>query len=821
MSKSDSAVDYAATGLSAAQVRARAAAGKRNVLPPRGGKSFWNIVRTNVFTRINAILGVLFLMVISTGSWINSAFGLLIIVNSVIGAVQEFRARRTLASLSIIGAEQPLVVRDGECRPCAQEDLVIDDVIVLQPGSQVVVDGQVLSADYLAMDESLLTGESAEVEKKAGDAIYSGSFVAAGTGRYRVQKVGADSYAARLTAQAAKFSLDKSQLQAGIDSILKYITWILIPVGIFTVISQAGFLGNNWRALVLAITGALVPMVPEGLVLITSTAFALGIIRLGKRKCLVQELPAIEGLARVDIVCADKTGTLTAAELEFAEMKIIEAEPAEKLKSEIAQLVWADPAPNSTIKALQEVFPCPAELWEVHGRKVFNSRDKWSGVVFSEVIGGESNSEVQSPLPATSTIATGHRTFLLGAPDILDAAGTYRSYWEPAAAQGLRVLLLGESSADLEKENSAGSALPPLRARAVLILRQKIRPDAAATLDFFREQGVEIKVISGDNAVSVAAVARRLGMGEVAAVDTRELAPDELAAKVEQNQIFGRVRPAQKQEMVRALQKAGHTVAMTGDGVNDVLALKDADISIAMGNGSSAARTVAKIVLLDNRFATLPYVVAEGRRVIGNIERVAKLFLTKTVYSALLAMLVIFAGVPFPFQPIHVTITGWFTIGIPAFILALPVNNQRARPGFTRRVLAFSFPAGVAVASAAFFTYIGVRAQQSVMTPQLLTQASTAALAALIISATWVLVQVARPWQLWKVLLILLPLIFYSIIFTWSFTQQIFHLDSTNLSFMLYGLAGGVGGIVLLELLCGVKKIWNKRLKNQQKVSVP
>ncbi|MBM7824535.1 cation-transporting ATPase E [Arcanobacterium pluranimalium] len=767
---------YAQNGLSTKEVKSRFANGQVNKLPPRSGKTVKDIVRDNVCTRINAILSVLFVMVIVTGSWINSAFGMLIVVNSLIGIVQELRAKSTLESLSLIGEEHPTVVRDGEERQVTQEELVLDDVVVIKAGNQIVVDGEVLAADYLAVDESMLTGESDPVVKEPGDPIVSGSFVVVGTGKFRVSKVGAQSYAAQIAAQASKFTLHKSQLQAGIDSILKYITMILVPVGILTIIAQVRQDGSaDWREVILAITGALVPMVPEGLILITSTAFALGVIRLGKRKCLVQELPAIEGLARVDVVCADKTGTLTENTLEFSQLVALNGSDTETYREALAQLVWADPDPNATTQALCDAFEKPANSWEVRERKPFSSTDKWAGISFQhdDAVHG----------------------FVFGAPDVLDPDAQAGNQAEEYGNQGLRVLLFGKVNKPFADVDIARDVTP----LALVLFDQKLRDDVPDTLAYFAEQEVNLKIISGDNAKSVAAVTRRLGVDVGETVDARTLTdPASFGQTIEDAQVFGRVTPAQKKEMVHALQERGHTVAMTGDGVNDVLALKDADIGVAMGTGSSAARSVAKIVLLDNKFATLPYVVGEGRRVIGNIERVANLFLTKTIYSVLIATLVLLSNIPFPFQPIHVSITGWFTIGIPAFFLALPPNNQRARDGFVRRVLSFAAPAGVIVGLCAFTAYMVVSGGH---VPARHVQESTAALAALIVPATWVVALIARPWNWWKILLLTLPLVAYSIIFTCEFTQRLFVLDSSNETMMLTGLGIGFIGAICVEVL--------------------
>lgn len=773
----DAAVDPA-RGLTAAEVAERVAAGEVNALPPRSGRTTGQIVHDNVFTRINAMLGVLLVFVLATGSWINAAFGLLIIANSAIGIVQELRAKRTLDSLAVVGEAHPRVRRDGAEAQIERDDVVLDDIVLIGPGEQIVVDGVVTESAYLEVDESLLTGESDPIPKRPGDEIMSGSFVASGTGGYRATKVGGDAYAAQLTAEAAKFSLVHSELQAGIDWILKAITWVLVPVGVLTIIGQIRVGADGWREIILAVSGALVPMIPEGLVLITSTAFALGVIRLGRRKCLVNELPAIEGLARVDVVCADKTGTLTENAMAFGGLEALGGHSEEEAREALRQLGAADDAPNSSMSAIVDGVGRAERPWTVTARQPFTSAKKWSGMSFAE--GGD---------------------WVLGAPDVLASSGSSQAAAaagrraQEIASTGLRVLLLGRAGVEVTAEGAPGAVDPV----ALVVLEQKIRPDAAGTLEYFRNQGVEVKVISGDNADSVGAVTRSLGMDSGAPVDARRIPDADFDRVVNESHVFGRVTPQQKRAMVSALQGAGHTVAMTGDGVNDVLALKDADLGVAMGSGTAATRSVAKIVLLDDKFATLPHVVGEGRRVLGNIERVANLFLTKTIYSSILAILVLLFAVPFPFQPIHVTITGWFTIGIPAFILSLPPNNERARDGFVGRVMRFGFPAGAVVAVASFATFMAVRDPHP--TAQQAAQASTAALVALIISATWVLATVARPYEWWKIALIGLPLVGYGVIFTTGVTQRVFKLDSGNVEAMAVGTAAGLIGAAAIEAL--------------------
>lgn len=787
------------TGLSDAEVAARVADGKTNDVPTRAARSVSEIVRGNVFTRINAILGVLFIIVLSTGSVINGAFGLLIIANSAIGIIQELRAKQTLDKLAIVGQAKPLVRRRSGTVPLAPSEVVLDDVIELGPGDQIVVDGEILEEANLEVDESLLTGEADPIAKDAGDPVMSGSFVVAGSGAYRATKVGREAYAAKLAEEASKFTLVKSELRNGINKILQFITYLLVPAGVLIIYTQLFTTDAGWRESVLRMVGALVPMVPEGLVLMTSIAFAVGVIRLGRKQCLVNELPAIEGLARVDVVCADKTGTLTENGMRVSDVKNIDDLGVADV---LAQLAADDARPNASMSAIAEAYKMPPG-WTATAIAPFKSATKWSGTSYGE-----------------------HGNWVIGAPDVLlDPASPVAEEAERIGAKGLRVLLLGSSDCSVDDARAPGTVTPA----ALVVLEQRVRPDARGALDYFASQKVSIKVISGDNAVSVGAVAGSLGL-EGETMDARKLPdqPDALAETLEEYTTFGRVRPDQKRAMVHALQSRGHTVAMTGDGVNDVLALKDADIGVAMGSGSSASRAVAQIVLLDNKFATLPYVVGEGRRVIGNIERVSNLFLTKTVYSVLLAVLVGLAGLSaklfgsdpllFPFQPIHVTIAAWFTIGIPAFVLSLAPNNERAHPGFVRRVMTSALPSGVVVGIATFTSYLlAYQGRAATETEQ--TQASTAALITLLVAAVWVLAVVARPYEWWRVALVAVSAAAYVVIFSIPFARELFILDPSNAAITSMAFGVGLAGAAAVEVIWWVqgrvlgeqRRLWRPR----------
>lgn len=796
-------------GLDDAEVAERVAASQVNSIPDRSGRSVGQIIRSNVFTRINAILGVLFILVAITGDFRNGLFGLIIVANSGIGIIQEIRAKRTLDKLAIVGQTKPMVRRAGVVRELAPDQVVLDDIIEIGAGDQVVVDGEMVEATALDVDESLLTGEADPVDKAPGDKILSGSFVVAGSGAYRATKVGADAYAAQLAAEASKFTLVASELRSGIDQILKVITWLLIPAGILTIVNQLFISRSDFNSSILGMVAALVPMVPEGLVLMTSIAFAVGVVRLGRRQCLVNELPAIEGLARVNIVCADKTGTLTENGMRLSELESVGATTDVDLGEVLAALAAHDPRPNASMQALAEAYP-QAPDWSVSAVEPFTSAKKWSGMSFRDATG------------------TDRGNWIVGAPDVLlDPDSETAARATELGSTGLRILLLSHTDVLVDRPPADGAVTPgdatPI---ALIVLEQRVRPDARDTLEYFAHQHVDVKVISGDNARSVGAVAASLGLGSAdTSVDARSLPTDtaELADVVEHGVTFGRVRPDQKRAMVQALQSTGNTVAMTGDGVNDVLALKDADIGVAMGSGSSAARSVAQIVLLDNKFATLPYVVGEGRRVIGNIERVANLFLTKTVYAVLLALFVGLGGLAakifgftalsYPFQPIHVTISAWFTIGVPAFVLSLAPNNERAQTGFVRRVLSRAVPNGIVVGLATFVTYIlvnpggsgvalGSKHAATLTAEQ--TQASTATLVTLIAVALYVLAVVARPYNWWKAILIALSVLGYVVIFAWPWAQDLFILDPSNAGMMSVSAVCAGVGILAVEVLSRV-----------------
>ncbi len=701
-------------GLTADEVTQRVRAGQVNVADDRTSRTLSEILRANVFTRFNAILGTAFVLILIFGEGQDSLFGFVLLFNVLIGVIQEWRAKRTLDRLAVLNAPGARVVRDGEVREIPVTEVVLDDLCDLVAGEQVAADGVVLAVDGLELDESMLTGESDPVTKQDGDEVLSGSIVVAGRGRFQVTRVGADAYARRLATEARRFTLTHSELMDGINQILRYVQWALLPTAVLLAFSQF-HVQKDTHAAIAGVVAGVVAMVPEGLVLLTSLAFGLAAITLARRKVLIQELPAVEGLARVDVVLLDKTGTLTEGVIAFD--RIHEFAPDDPVSEALGALA-DDANRNATLNAICEAFPAP-DGWERTGSTPFSSGRKWSAVTFGD-----------------------RGTWVLGAPEMVwtdrDADDPVRADADRFASEGQRVLLLARTEAALVEEE-----LPDgLSASALVVFEEEIRPDAADTLRYFAEQGVRCMVISGDNPRTVGAVARRVGVaGADRPFDARELPDDldELAAVLDNVSVFGRVSPQQKRGIVGALQSRGHVVAMTGDGVNDALALKDADIGIAMGSGAPATRAVAQVVLLDGRFANMPSVVAEGRRVIANVERVASLFVTKTVYAMLLAIAIGVARWPYPFLPRHLTIVSSLTIGIPAFFIALAPNSSRYVPGFVRRVLLIAGPAGVIAATSTFTAYAIARHYEDLL------QAQTAATITLLIVGLWVLNVLSRP----------------------------------------------------------------------------
>ncbi|MEV0202867.1 HAD-IC family P-type ATPase [Nonomuraea sp. NPDC050691] len=744
-------------GLTAAQ----AAQAKRNIVPRRSSRSFGAIIRANVFTLFNLVIGVLWALILIFGQWQDGLFGLVIVANALIGIVQEWRAKRTLDRLAVINEAPVRVRRDGRDQEIHPQDVVLGDLILLGSGDRLLVDGEVVESDGLEIDESLLTGEADPVHKRPGDRVLSGSFAVAGSGAFVATHVGTDAYAVRLAEEASKFHLAHSELREGIANFIKYVTWLVVPIGALLIYSQLRNSADFGTAITGAVAG-IVTMIPEGLVLMTSIAFAVGVVRLGRRKCLVQELPAIEGLARVDVLCLDKTGTLTAGGMDLDEVLPIgdgqgDGQSGRATVDEaLAALANLDQRPNATAQAVQVRYPAMPAGWAATASVPFSSARKWSGADFGE-----------------------RGAWLLGAPDVLLDGGDGYERAATLASTGARVLALcrtGDLAAAERGDPDTG-----VECVALVTLKQRIRPDAHETLGYFARQGVAVKVISGDNPEAVSAIATGLGIPDGhRAVDARTLPeddPDKLADMLAANTVFGRVTPRQKRQFVGALQSRGHTVAMTGDGVNDVLALKDADLGIAMGAGSPATKAVAQVVLLDNAFATLPHVVGEGRRVLANIERVSNLFLTKTFYAIALSLATGVLGLMFPFAPRHSTLVNALTIGIPAFFLALAPTLERSRPGFVPRVLRFAVPAGVLCAAAMLLSFWAAHSGTST-----LNEDRTSAVITLFLTTWWVLILIARPLTWLRVGLVAAMAVLFAGALSIPFVREFFALEPGDIS---------------------------------------
>jgi cation-transporting P-type ATPase E len=772
--------------LSRAEVEERVADGRVNRAPGGTSRSLWAIVRANVFTRFNAILGGLLVVILTVGPVQDALFGIVLVTNTGIGIYQEWRAKRTLDRLTLLTTPAVRVVRDGERREVAVDEVVTDDVVELTQGTQIVADGAVLTSDGLEVDESLLSGESVPLEKGPGTRVLSGSFVTAGQGWYRADRVGPDSYANQITAEARRFSLVRSELRRGTDRILGLVTWAIVPTASLLVVSQM----RSQESLAGAIRGTVAgvgAMIPEGLVLLTSIAFTAGVLRLGQRRVLVQELAAIEGLARVDVVCTDKTGTITEPDLEVSELVVLDGVDRAEVEAALGALAAADPEPNASGRALAGAFPSPG--WTPTWRAAFSSARRWSGAGF----GTHGDWIVGAPNILLDVGPGGDGDDRVAGPGTDGPRARAARLVDDQSRRGRRVLLVARPRG--EPPPGAPPAGPPV---ALVAIEERVRPNARTTLEYFASQGVTLKVMSGDDPRTVGAVAARVGIAEAgSAHDARNLPEDagEAADLVEGTHVFGRVGPQQKQTMVRALQRRGHTVCMTGDGVNDVLALKQSDLGVAMGSGAAVSRSVAPVVLLDSDFAGLPPVLAEGRRVIANVERVANLFVTKTVYATLLALSVGVLHVPFPFLPRHLTIISSLTIGIPAFFLALAPNDRRAVPGFVERVLRFAGPAGTLAAVATMSAY-GMARSQDVST----IEARTTATITLFIVAMWVLAILARPFTFWRFELVaaMAGLFVLALLVPWS--RHFFALDLAPRAVTVGAVAIAATAAGLLEL---------------------
>src|SRR3954447_16612646 len=655
--------------------------------PEDSSRSVSSIVAGNVFTLFNAIIGAFFVLDLGLGLYADSLFGLIAVINSYIGIRQELKAKRTLDELAVLVAPHAKVVRDGAVVGLLAEEIVPGDTVRVEPGDQLVADGETLSTRGMTLDESMLTGEADGVRKGVGDRVLSGSFCVSGSGYYKVDAVREQSYAGRLAGEARTFRHPPSPLQEEVNQVILACVYAMVPLA-GALILTLNIQNKGIEEAAQTATAGLVTLVPEGLVLLMSVTFAVAAVRLAKRDTLVQQMSATESLAAVDTICVDKTGTLTDGELRLIGADVAEGVDANAAHAALGRFAASAGDRNRTLEAIGERFP--GEAGRVSGEVPFSSEWKWSGLRIDSA------------------------SYILGAPDVLSAVGVLTlppdlaRVLERETAAGRRVVAFAETGEPLPA--SPGEQPPPrLAPVALVVLEETLRPDAAETVALMREEDVDLKLISGDARATVTAVAAAVGVPEDAGViEGHELPedPEELAAAAQRNTLFCRIKPEQKRDLVAALAASGRYAAMIGDGVNDVPALKRARMAVAMGSGAQVTKGVADVVLLKDEFARLPQAVGEGRRIARNIHRLGRLYLTKTVYAATLILLVAIPGFAFPFLPRHLTLAGFLTIGIPSFVLALaPSDGPLYRGRLLRALAAFAVPAGVATALGSILSF--------------------------------------------------------------------------------------------------------------------
>ena len=659
-------------GLTASEVQRKIEDGQINQVEENLLKSDKEIIKENTINIFNILNFVLALLVLLVGSPKNTLFFGVVVINTLIGIIQELRAKHTIDKLSVLAKTKAVVLRDGRLQQIDQEDIVLGDILYLRNGDQIPVDGNLLAGAGVEVDESLLTGEADRVQKAQRDKLFSGSFVTAGECFYQGTAVGKDNFAEQLTSEAKTKKTGNSELTKVLSRMIAVLTIVIIPVGLGLFYSQYQA-SDSIKQAVLGTVAALVSMIPEGLMLLTSVAFAVGAANLARKKVLVQALPSIETLARVDVICLDKTGTITDGTLKF-EQALLEDISDNRLRTIMGALLHQLKDQNATAKALREAFPA-VEDWQVEKVVPFSSARKWSGVTFKD-----------------------QGSFAFGAPEFIfkEMSSEMQNKIQPYLEDGQRVLVLVEYPDILEEE-----LIYEPRLLATLIISDNLRENARTTFGYFAKQDVQLKVISGDHPLTVSKIAQKAGIKNAETfIDMSSLDESiDYNALVNHTTVFGRVTPKQKESLIHAL-KADHTVCMTGDGVNDVLALREADIGVAMANGSSAARAASDVILLDSDFARMQNVLNEGRRVINNIERVASMYLVKTIYSLILAVIFMIIASPYPFEPVQLTPINALTVGIPSFFLALKPSYERIKGDFLNNILRVSLPGALTVVSA-------------------------------------------------------------------------------------------------------------------------
>lgn len=757
------------SGLSASQVQQRLKEGKTNISVNVKTKSIKRIFYDNICTLFNLINVILFVLLLIVGSFRNLLFIGVVFANTVIGIVQEIRSKKSVDKLTILTESKLDVLRDGEIQQISKEDIVLDDIIILSRGNQVPADCQIVQGSCKA-NESLLTGESDLIEKNMGDELLSGSFISAGTCYCKVTRVGADSYAAKINNEAKYIKSNNSQILKSFKFIINLCTAVIFPIGAFLFVSKFWIQNESVQSAVVSTVGALVGMIPGGMILLTSSVLAVSIIRLSQKSVLVNEMYCIETLARVDVLCLDKTGTLTADAMSVHKVINLNTN-MDKIHTALASIVDSSDELNATLQAISEytkgVTPVKCKRFIP-----FSSETKWSGGTYEN-----------------------GKTYILGAAEfVFSDKEKYAEIYEKINQinETVRILVLASSDTFID-----GTDLPnDLHPMALILIKDKLRENVHETINYFKEQGVTLKVISGDSVKTVKSIAMDTGIeGAENAVDMTTVTTDEKLNEVcETCNVFGRVTPAQKKKLVMALKAHGHSVAMTGDGVNDVLALKEADCSVAMASGSEAARNVSQLVLVNNDFASMPQVVAEGRRTINNIERSSSLYLVKTIYSIILAVFFVFSSLAYPFMPIQLSLIGALTIGFPSFVLALQPNTNIVRGNFTFNIISRALPAAFCVVAniitiAAMSQVIGI----------LQTEISTIAVYLTSLICLMLIIRLSIPFNALRIAMIFVSIIGLGICFTFFGSFFMLSSLSTN-ALILLCVCSGVTVVVFNTL---------------------
>lgn len=739
-------------GLSDREVKDRITRGEVNKVPKAPSRTVPQMIRANFFNIFNGLNLVLASVVIIAGSPKNAIFALVIVINSIIGVIQELSARKTLEKLSVLSMAHANVLRNGKVKEITIEEMVKDDILFLSTGQQILADCTLIHGNELEVDESMLTGEADPVNKKAEDDLLSGSFIVAGEGYAKVTKVGKETYSSKLADEARKFKVINSELQSSINKIIRLLLWLIVPVGIILTVTQLMFTKVGWNGALIGAVSGIVGMIPEGLVLLTSTTFIVSVVKLGKYNTLVQQLSATEGLARVDVLCLDKTGTITEGKLELVDVVALENGDKSEIDLILSAIVHNLPSKNPTQAAILEKYTEKPQV-DILEIVPFSSRRKWGGIILG-----------------------GHGAWVMGAPEIIlgDRYSEYSDMIEKEASKGKRILLL----AKVEQKSLKLGIGKKVNEAAIILIEDVIRKEAPEVLKYFEEEGVNVKVISGDNPVTVSAVAMRAGVeGSDKYIDARKLPTEvnELRKVIDNYNIFGRVTPHQKKDLVKAFQANGHMVAMTGDGVNDVLALKESDCGIAMANGSDATKAVAQLVLLDSKFSSLPKIVAEGRKQINNLERVAELFLSKTVFFVILAFLFCLIRLPYPILPIQASLVGSYAIGIPSLFLAMLPYKGKVEGEFLKRILCVSIPNGIIMVSFTTISYL-----MTYFAGASIDKCRTVALLVLVGVSLVILVRVSHPLDSFKTGLITAMGLWVAICYLTPIGRWIFSLTPIN-----------------------------------------